>query len=161
MRHSLTTYMIGTLLLGILDLFNLLFWEAYAVSTPITIVIYLGVLTLAYLTGRSARRHHVRPGWLGGAVGVLFGLVAGTGSFLVRLTLHNFDVSTPGMSRIRLLALANSSLTHWLALGTAVVTFGVMSLIVSSLGALSVSDRDGDSSRHSVPPSPSQPSSTA
>lgn len=127
-------YFVIAVLLGVLALLNVVWFRHYAISTAIAIVLYVIVLVVAFFGGRSARH----PALLGAAIGTLFGIVAGLGSFLIRDTLQDINVPAHTANRLRLLAWANSPGGHIAAVITAMVAFGILSLIVAILGRFSV-----------------------
>ncbi|PSR23036.1 MAG: hypothetical protein C7B45_04475 [Sulfobacillus acidophilus] len=139
MRRMLPTpYLFGAIVLGILALLNIVWLRHNSISTAIAIALYLVVFTLAFFGGRSAKLSSSRPGLYGAMIGVLFGVIAGLGSFLVRDSLRDIDVPAHLAVRLKLLAWANSPGGHIAALVTAMVAFGVISLVVGSIGGVSV-----------------------
>ncbi|MCY0878280.1 MAG: hypothetical protein OWU84_05010 [Firmicutes bacterium] len=133
-------YLALTAVLGILAFLNLVWLRHDAISTPIAVIIYLLVLVLAYFGGRSARRHALRPGWFGAAMGALFGIIASLGSLLIRETLRDIDVPGRRLLRLKLLAWANSPSGHLASIMTAMITFGLLSLILASIGGSTLKD---------------------
>ena len=130
-------YFPASFALGVLALLNLVWLRHHAVSTVIAITLYVAVLVLAFFAGRWARTRRRRPGLYAGALGALFGVVAGLGSFLIRDTLQDIDVPAHIAVRLKLLAWANSPGGHITAVLTAMVAFSLFSLIVGSIGGLS------------------------
>lgn len=126
--------------LGVLALLNVMWLRHYAVSTAIAIVLYVIVLLLAFLGGRHARILQRAPGWYGASIGALFGVVAGLGSFLIRDSLRDIDVPAHTAVRLKMLAWANSPGGHIASVITAMIAFGVISLIVGLVGGISVKD---------------------
>lgn len=125
--------------LGVLALLNLVWLRHYAVSTAIAIVLYVIVVIVAFFAGRFAQTRRLRPGWYGASVGILFGVIAGLGSFLIHDRLTDIDLPAHTAVRLKLLAWANSPSGHFAALITAMVTFGLITLIVGLVGGVSVS----------------------
>lgn len=142
MHRIAMPYLAAASALGILALLNVVWLRHYVVSTAIAIVIYVMVLVLAYFGGRAAHQRQSRPGWFGAAIGGLFGVIAGFGSFLIRDTIRDIDVPAREIVRLRLLAWANSPTGHVAAILTAMITFGIVSLIVGSLGGSSIKEQD-------------------
>lgn len=145
--RSKSSYLAGAAALGVLALVNDVLLHPYAISTAIAILLYILVLILAYLGGRSAHRQDVRPGWVGARIGALFGLIAGLSSFLIRATTRDIDVPAKGLSRLKLLELANSPIAHVAAVATAVLTFGIIALIIGWIGGLTMKAHDIDAKR--------------
>lgn len=133
-------YLLGSLVLGIMALLNIVWLRHNAISTAIAIVLYLVVFTLAFFGGRSAKMSALRPALFGALIGVSFGVIAGLGSFLVRDSLRDIDVPAHLSVKLKLLAWANSPGGHIAALVTAMVAFGVISLVVGAIGGVSVKD---------------------
>ncbi len=146
MQPKPSPYLAAAAGLGALALVNDVLLHPYAISTAIAIVLYILVLVLAYLGGRSARRQDARPGWVGAAIGAVFGLIAGLSSFLIRATTRDI-VPAKGLSRLKLLALANSPEAHVAAVATAVLTFGIIALIIGWIGGLTAKAGDLDAKR--------------
>lgn len=128
--------------LGVLALINDVLLHPYPISTAIAIVLYVLVLALAYLGGRAAHHWDNRPGWVGAAIGALFGLIAGLSSFLIHATTQDIQVPAKGLYRLKLLELANSPLAHVAAVATAVLTFGIIALIIGWIGGLTTKTSD-------------------
>lgn len=142
MQRTPSRYLITAALLGAIALINTVWLRHDSFSTGLAIVLYVLVLIVAYSGGRTARHGHWHPGWLGAAIGALFGLIAGLGSFLIRATSQDVDAPAKGIARLRLVALANSPAAHIAVLVTAMVTFAIISLIVSSLAAATAKEPD-------------------
>lgn len=137
-------YLAVALFLGVIASLNIVWLRHYAISTAIAIALYVIVLALAFFGGRQARRSHRRPGLYGACIGALFGVVAGLGSSLIRDTLRDIDVPAHTVVRLRLLAWANSPSGHIATAATAMVAFGVLSLIVGTIGGVSVKENRSD-----------------
>jgi hypothetical protein len=144
MRDVSLRYLPVAAFLGVLALLNVVWLRHYAVSTAIAIILYIVVLIVAFFGGRQARIHQWRPGLYGAAIGALFGIIAGLGSFLIRDTLTDINVPAHTDVRLRLLAWANSPSGHIAVVMTAMVAFGVLSLIVGSIGGVSVKESRSD-----------------
>ncbi len=138
-------YFPASALLGVLALLNVVWLRHYAVSTAIAIGLYVSLLVLVFFAGRWARCKRRRPALYTGAMGSLFGIIAGLGSFLIRDTLQDINVPAHTAVRLKLLAWANSPGGHIAAMLTAMIAFSVISLIVGSIGGVSVKDRPRDS----------------
>lgn len=147
MQPKPSPYLAAAAGLGALALINDVLLHPYAISTAIAILLYILVLVLAYVGGRSARRQDARPGWIGAAIGAVFGLIAGLSSFLIRATTRDIDVPAKGLSRLKLLALANSPEAHVAAVATAVLTFGIIALIIGWIGGLTAKAGDLNAKR--------------
>ncbi|NMP22528.1 hypothetical protein [Sulfobacillus harzensis] len=135
-------YLGAAVILGIMALVNSVWFRHNPASTGIAVTLYVLIMVVAFFSGRAAHRAHWRPGWFGAAVGALFGVLAGLGSFLIRATSEDVDAPARGIARLRLVALANSPVAHVVVLITAVLTFSIISLIVASLAAATAKDPD-------------------
>lgn len=140
MRISGTPYFPASALLGLLALLNIVWLRHYAVSTAIAIILYITLMVLAFFAGRAARTKRRQPSLYAGAMGALFGIIAGLGSFLIRDTLTDINVPAHTAVRLKLLAWANSPGGHIAAVLTAMIAFSVISLIVGSIGGFSIKD---------------------
>ncbi|MDA8205828.1 MAG: hypothetical protein M0Z36_07150 [Thermaerobacter sp.] len=145
MRQRVLPYRPTAVALGVLALLNVAWLRHYAISTAIAIVLYLLVFLLAFFGGRRARLLKRAPGWYGASIGVLFGVVAGLGSFLIRDSLRDIDVPAHTAVRLKLLAWANSPDGHLAALATAMIAFGIITLIAGLVGGISVKDPNDSS----------------
>jgi hypothetical protein len=134
-------YFLAAALLGTLALMNIVWLRHYAISTLIAVFLYAVLMVVAFQGGRDAMRRQSRPAVFGAELGVIFGVIAGIGSFLIRDTLRDIDVPGHVGLRLKLLAWANSPTGHLAALLTAAVTFGVLSLLVSILGGRTVKNQ--------------------
>jgi len=130
-------YFLAASLLGGLAIINLVWLRNYGVSTGIAIILYAIVLTVAFFAGRFAKARDLRPGLYSAEVGALFGIIAGLGSFLIRDTLRDINMPNRLALRLRLVEWANSPGGHIAADVTAMIAFGVLSLVVGSIGGAS------------------------
>lgn len=144
MRRIPVSYLPVAAFLGVLALLNIVWLRHYAISTAIAVALYILVLVVAFFGGRQARLNKARAGLFGAIIGVLFGIVAGLGSFLIRDTLRDINVPAHTEVRLRLLAWANSPSGHIAAVITAMVAFGVLSLIMGAIGGSSVKEDHSD-----------------
>lgn len=143
MRQIPTSYVAIAVLLGIFAFINTVWFRHTGEATAIAITLYILILIDAYFAGRRSRLHNGRPGWTGATLGAMFGLIAGLGSFFIRATSHDVIAPAKGLERLRLVQLANSSTAHIVILLTAMITFGVVSLIMASIGGTQRSEGRG------------------
>jgi hypothetical protein len=110
-------------------------------SIVISLIFDLCLLSTAYVAGQHAHRVHGHPGWFGAAVGAIYGFLAGLSYFI--LTITSTDLRTRmNLSKIPvheihdLLTLYNSTAYHLAEWLMAVLFYGIMTLIIGSIGGV-------------------------
>lgn len=103
-----------------------------AVATDIGYVLEAGLLAVAFLAGRRARKDGRRGGWIGALVGGIGGAISGLGYFAITLPVSDFHASTYNgvhRSAAALAGLANSTPEH-------VAEMIQLALVLAVFGAL-------------------------
>ncbi|WP_053958991.1 hypothetical protein [Sulfobacillus thermosulfidooxidans] len=108
------------------------------------------ILVVAFIAGQHAKISSGHPGWFASATGAIYGFLAGITPFFVTITandlkrqLHHHVVSSAQLQQI--VKIANSPVAHFTDWLLSVLTYGILTLIIGSIGGLVIkkpSDRD-------------------
>ena len=97
------------------------------------------IIVLAFIAGQHAKLNSGHPGWFASATGAIFGLVAGLAPFFVTITASELMKADPHASRAKVLTalkLENSAVAHSTEWLMSVFAYGILTLIIGSMGGL-------------------------
>ncbi|AEJ40727.1 hypothetical protein TPY_2567 [Sulfobacillus acidophilus TPY] len=138
----LTRYVAIAALLGFLALLNHIFLSNAVGFGYIAIVLAAAMLVTAFFAGRAAKLRGGHPGWFGGLIGAIFGLLEGFDAFFSHLSRRDirleFGRALSAQKVALLLHMANSPGAHLMAAFVSILTFGLFALIVGSIGGFYV-----------------------
>jgi len=141
-ERSLTTWIMWTVLLGVVSLILNVLAVHHPQVSSINWLLDILLLVLAYLGGRDASRQGRRPAWNGALLGVIYGLLVGVAGFYQHLTLAQLKSQVkPGVSvamMTKFVDMENATSTHLSTLLIGAIFFGLLGLIAGYIGARGV-----------------------
>lgn len=138
-QYLLAAAVLGVLqlILGIISPFR---------STIVSYIVELLILALGFVSGQHAKLTGGRPGWFASATGALYGLIAGIAPFFVTITiadltqqLHHQVISHARLQQI--VKMDNTPAAHFSGWLLSVVTYGLLTLIIGSIGGFVIKQK--------------------
>jgi len=143
-------YLILAVVLGLIQITLTIGLKTHASGghSLITYLIIVILLVVMFMVGRLTKKKGGSPLWMGALTGGIYGLIAGLGSFFVKVDASKFQNAALTAQQItKAVKYANSPVAHLMTDVVSIIIFGVIGLVVGIIGG-STAKRENPTDTH-------------